>query len=899
MLISNQMEDIALHTLRKKQLIHLAAFVIPAGIFLCAVARLGVYPFGEKTMLTVDMDSEYIDYFTRLGESLRGGGSLLRSQYMGMGLNMTGLIAFYAASPLNLLFAVTPPEHITEAVLALTVLKIGLCGFAFSFYASRVFGRRDSVGLGGAVAYALMGYNVAYSSNIMWLDGVALLPLVLVGVERLVEGASQPPRAFRREGGGRLPATGRAPLTASLALLFWSSYYIGYMAGLFAFLYYTFRFFAGRAAKGSLRLYGRGLLRLLGCAGLAAGCCAVLLLPALLHLRAGQETLFRAPSAGLMSFYPLVRLSAKLLPGVYDSLTDSAMPNLFVTTAAVLAAVLFFLNKAVPARERRVYGLFAGVMALSLSWGAADLAWHAFEEPTWFPARYSFAAGFLVLHLGLRGLARREGLTPRRVAAGMGLCFLLLFELSVSRLPFVRREDAVLAALLVLCHGCILIMRLLSGSAGAKGLVAAAGLLLLCGETLFSSVAQLRGIDAEFGYRDRAGYYAYRERVLPAVERLEREDGGIWRAETAQPRNANGGMALGYRGISHYSTTTDQTLNRQLRALGYNTGTINELRFALNTPLTNGLLGIRYVLASAYPGAGYRPVGEETPGAVNLYENLCAFPLAWFAERTVLDIAGGSENGYRAVAADPFRLQNDWVAAALGEGAPRPFRALPLREERLQNLVRSNAEPGIHAYYRPLRDLTGVLTLTAGNPETRETFAFFPVHERRFVEAEALRGGKSLGRELSYRHNTVLGLGDGTSPQIKLRVDADRVSIGQMLFYGLDVAGARRAAMLARSRGMTFTRFDDTAVDGYITAPRDGVLATTLPYDEGWRVEVGGRRVPLKKLLGCFLAVDLPAGTHTVTMRYLPPGFAVGAGISAMCLLWCAVRCLRDKYPPV
>lgn len=35
--------------------------------------------------------------------------------------------------------------------------------------------------------YALMGYVVMYYLNIMWLDGVILLPLVLIGVEKLIK----------------------------------------------------------------------------------------------------------------------------------------------------------------------------------------------------------------------------------------------------------------------------------------------------------------------------------------------------------------------------------------------------------------------------------------------------------------------------------------------------------------------------------------------------------------------------------------------------------------------------------------------------------------------------------------------------------------------------------------
>lgn len=57
--------------------------------------------------------------------------------------------------------------------------------------------------------------------NPMWLDGLILLPLICLGVHRLVDE-------------GKL-----LPLTIPMALMFITHFYIGYMMGIFTFFYFS------------------------------------------------------------------------------------------------------------------------------------------------------------------------------------------------------------------------------------------------------------------------------------------------------------------------------------------------------------------------------------------------------------------------------------------------------------------------------------------------------------------------------------------------------------------------------------------------------------------------------------------------------------------------------------
>ncbi len=54
---------------------------------------------------------------------------------------------------------------------------------------------------------------------------------------------------------------------------------------------------------------------------------------------------------------------------------------------------------------------------------------------------------------------------------------------------------------------------------------------------------------------------------------------------------------------------------------------------------------------------------------------------------------------------------------------------------------------------------------------------------------------------------------------------------------------------------------------------------------KGWRAYVDGKRAPLRYANHTLLAVYVPQGEHTITMRYLPQSFVIGAWVSGVTLL--------------
>ena len=145
-----------------------------------------VHPFGDQQILVVDFWHQYYPFLRLLHEKLQHGGSLLYTWDSGLGSNFVSIFAYYAASPLNLLTALVPETFLRDAVTLVLLLKVGFAGLFFACFLRGTFRRNDFSLCIFSVMYALCSYILGYYWNIIWLDTVALLPLVVLGLVYLV-----------------------------------------------------------------------------------------------------------------------------------------------------------------------------------------------------------------------------------------------------------------------------------------------------------------------------------------------------------------------------------------------------------------------------------------------------------------------------------------------------------------------------------------------------------------------------------------------------------------------------------------------------------------------------------------------------------------------------------------
>src|SRR5699024_8595867 len=144
-------------------------------------------PFGKDTMLTVDLGQQYIDFFSMYKETLTHSPEMLFYSFeKAIGGEMIGLWAYYLLSPFNLIFLFFKESDLALAVTLITYLKLMSASTAFMFLIRRKYQLESIPAILFSQSYTFMSYSMVYLLNIMWLDGLVLLPLIVLGLDHIV-----------------------------------------------------------------------------------------------------------------------------------------------------------------------------------------------------------------------------------------------------------------------------------------------------------------------------------------------------------------------------------------------------------------------------------------------------------------------------------------------------------------------------------------------------------------------------------------------------------------------------------------------------------------------------------------------------------------------------------------
>ena len=879
------------------------SFFLPFFLLLGLFVLLGIAPFGDRVLLISDARGQYLSYFALYQELFAGKADFFYSFEKLLGGSISGLYAYYLASPFNLLLLLFPKEQLAAGFDLMLLLKLSTCALTMGLYLKNTRGLRPS-SLLFTTAYALCGYNNAYAWCIMWIDAVLLLPLIALGIERLWK--EEKPLLY----------------VLSLGLAIVSCFYTGYMLCLFSVLYFLWRVFSDTR---SLReLPRRKLLHYALASLLAGGVSAVLLIPGFRALSGGVpispyfytakytypaalrilHALFpgRADVDGLvlptllavavcflllacaavfllrqkkkrcdlaavlliviplMAWfrlierpfcrelgYPEFRYLTKLLLG-YVPFWEfyGGGPNFYAGSAAFLLGLSFFLNRAVPRREKIAGALLLAALFVSACFYLPNLVWHGFEENNCFNYRWAFVFPFVLLMLASRSLEKAEGLRPAALLlpwaggmAALGLAFL-------HPLWFQENWMLLACAAFLTAETALLILALRGGRMAVR-LFCLVGIAALCLTTGLSFREQS-------GHGPSAG--RLHSQILSEQARIDDArpaDGAFTRLrKDGVTVNYNDPMLFSYPGLVHFSSAEKLSTIAFLSRVGQSispeywaNGDAGESRAA------DVLLGVgRYLDADGVPG--------YTQLADGLWENPWALPLCYLADSG----AAGEIAMDDAVCENLNRIFTRLSGTEQTIFLPAKAEGLTLTVERGDPLYLQSWSPAI----------TGCTVYSGGEALA----SFSDLHYPNAVYLGAFEPGETLTVEVS---------GEGEIP------DAP----GPALYYE-DGATLARCAEALKAGDCVLSIPTASRLEVHTAADEERLLVLTLPADEGWSLALDGERQEIGTALSILMAVPLSAGEHTLSLRYTPPGLVPGAILTALSIAALAVwEVLRRK----
>ena len=638
--------------------------------------------FSPKQILIMDMGYQYLSFFNYFKNVLLGNESLFYSFSNLLGGNTFAIFSYYLSSPLNLMLFFVPVKNIVLFVYILMFIKFGLCGLTMYIFLNYMRPNKNFYSFLFALFYALMGYNLTYYTNIMWLDVVYLAPICLMGINKIVHNQKGYIYVF------------------SLSLSIISNFYISYMLAIFIVMYFIYEMVINYSKCDKL-LIKKVIKNFLCCTLLAVLISSFILVPTVVDLqnvlRFNVKDSMYINNNYIGSFFTfLTRLY--MLPQFNMNLASKFTPNVYFGILPLLFLVSYFFGK-VSKKEKIISIFIIGLFVISFCTNIFNLLWHGFTYPNGYNYRFSFLFSLFCLILAFKSITNDDVINTSKFSIFGSILILIDFLCSIFCYVYWFNEFNVsLTVLFILNYYQIFTM--------LKGNIKKAFLLLFVLLELYINV-----YNNFFTATETNKYY----NVSNLCDVTEKFKSNNYRIDNYYLES----FICGIKSISGSGTSNNKNVYNFMHNMGYNV-TISTVTNNDNTALINSVLGLRYYIN--YDDNNYvLPVNLKTGWdyfeQFYLHENQNALTLGFITKYSDKNTSIDNSN--------VFENQNNFIKALSGldDEVLKPFQLKKIDTNTYEAIIDNDEDIYIYVKYPIVENKTWFANLKINNDQyTIDTF---------------------------------------------------------------------------------------------------------------------------------------------------------------------------------
>lgn len=880
------------------------AFVIPVVIHFMVYIAIEVWPFGDNSVLVLDLNGQYVYFFEALRNAVMNGESLVYSWSRALGGEFTGIYAYYIASPLSYIVCLFPKGYITEALLTIILLKCGISGATMAYYLRKTRPNFNEISvIVFSVLYALSSYAIVYAHNTMWIDALMLFPLVMYGEEMLIK-----EHKFKL-----------FIITLSLTVL--SNFYIGYMVCIFVaiyYFYYTFISFGndGYNKYGEKAHLAKSFIRIVGTSVIAIAISAIIILPTYYSLKFGK-TEFTDPSWTAKSQFDLLDFIIKMYPGAYDTVRPEGLPWMYCGMLSVMLVPLYFVCKKVSVREKIAAAVLIVIMVLSMNINVIDMVWHGFQRPNWLNYRYSFMVIFMMVVFAARVFEEIRSFKFSHIAiSGTAFATIILVAQKLDY-TFLDSLTCIWFSVIVIFALLIAIYSVMGDH--LKGFSITLLAVVVSVEMFVAGLVNVMALDSDVVYSGRSTYTDYMDRLTPTIEHVKEKDPGFYRMEKFiyslyqadghnhinVQRKVCDNMALDIYGISNSTSTLNASIIEYLNLMGYASHS-HWSSYIGGNPVSDALLGIKYVAYSAddqYVSPILNEFHTDEKNNISAYVNPYALSVAYAVNSQFTDEF--DINDYYS----PFDMMNAMITAMLGEDETvEVFKAYTITREVsgakvtydgpvYETVIDENGnETQIeipYVFYAPeVKGNPAQLKFKFTVPEDVEiggSYMFLSSNYPRSVNWYLLGNPDLYGSFFENESDCIQFFGNLTPGKtytalLTLMAEDQMLYLvsGVDMFYYIDMNVYKDVFQRLSSGNFIIDEdYEQDHIKGTINVSKDqSCVYTSIPYDEGWKVYIDGKETEIYKTCDSLIGFDIEPGSHKLELKYSSDWYNAGAVIS-------------------
>lgn len=903
-----------------KDIIHpILTFGITVLMFMILLVIFDLAPLGNTPLLISDLKAQYAPYLILYKNHIRelDFGNLISSftysNVIACGKNFMSTFGYYMASPMNWIVFLFEDSNIDVAVVTIMGMKISLgATFMCMFLRKRAENKESIWPMIMGVTYAFTSFAIAFLFSIIWLDGYAILPLLLFFIEKFIEERK------------------KAGIVVALLWLFVSNLYISYMVGAFSFCYLMARliYMGAIEKKIDIKTISKTAVRFI----LIAICCILVLgifiLPVGMDILGNRDILQESRELSAVQFKAIDIFDQFFLGnlGDFNETMSYNMPYIFSSVLVTLMIVTFFVTSAVKKADKYFYGIVLVLIYVSFNIRFIDIAWQAFDNPNWFCHRYSFVFFPVFYLIALRGMEKLKEISRKEIlySAGITLVMLIIaqsfgkmgsdgtiFLINVGLiggyallLLGVKREKwhELVKNMQKICIFLVALLLIVESSCFNSMFSGTLSSYISSGNSdNFSN--EIKSLQTAVSVINGTPYY--RIGFEPSYEEREEDIELYHENET--------GMYGNFRSINLFDSSSNKSYGRFIKQLGH-MSTFNYFLSSYNYAAapTDAFFGMPFVFTHENVYSG-NLVNVVTTGdsQVFMYMNQDVLPIGFAADKTAktFDFYQLERKEFNK---DYFKFQNEWYKSMFGEeftedfynshrvnsddiviynATKAPVNLVDIDLKPLTSVDPTSSDSNSKDFQKRntlVRQSSGMPIILEINYVVQESGEqYFSVVADRLLDEMTICKNKEIIEYINpgTYYSRIFRLGyyeAGETITMVVKSENDVFSYQDFFFASIDNDKFYEQLAEVDKSKVKATTYENGHVVFATNLDEDEMLLTTMPYENGWTCYVDGAETEIIPYQNAFIAVDCGSGTHNVELKFEAPGMKTGLIVSCV-----------------
>jgi len=788
-----------------------------------------IHPFGEHSLFRSDVKGQYFEYWIYMKNAFMGKDSFIYSFTKSIGGNVFGIWAYYLLSPYNILFLISKPESYIDIFTLMTYLKIlsaSLALYAFSKYKTQ----NNQIKIFASIAYGLMGYVVAYQMNIMWLDGVILLPIIAIGVIKII-----------KENKFNI-------YIISLALALITNFYIGFEIFIFICMYFIYELILSEE-KNKFKI----LLIFALYTAISIGIASIVIVPTYFVIKGGKGAgLAIAKSDILKRNFKFIEFLPKFLIGseTKSQIYGNGTPIAYCGILTLVLTELFLLSKKIKIKEKILTIVFIVIMILIMNNKLLNLIFHGLKETTGYPYRYAFCLSFLLILTSLRvGDYIKEIEVSKLVIILLTNLLIGIFML-MQNYKFIETQYITISMIIAATY---IVTILIDKKINIMPIIG----LILCIELLINYTFTFKELeDNEANLNTYMSSYA--EFKDPVKEIID-NDKEFYRMEKTLNFYLNDSLMLNYKGISHSSSTFDKNVSDLLKKIGYSYYMDWPSYGRGNTIITDMLFNIKYKISNHEDEEYFK--NEKTYGKHYVLKNEKHLPLGFISDGYIKELEESKS---------PFEIQNK-ILNNLTNNNKNYFKDIQVKEIKYNNINKISE----NEYQRKNENSNIELKIN----EIDNKNLYFYINTNYELDNPAFKiyvNNEFYDDYAGAAKNGILNINNKNKVNnIKIYfMTNEKINIKEIQIKAIDKKEFETAyTKIQQSTSNIKYKKEKLTMD--VNANKDGYLNIMIPNEDSWQIKIDSKTV--KQLPDSeFISVKINQGQHKIVMQYKLKGRKIG-----------------------